>query len=122
MFLFSFNKTFFMSPIRETFFPDCEENRPGGSNNQNNIVKESNLFDVLKVLRESKRRKNTGLDEKYKRFSMNNIEDIKSSALNIFHFSPTANRGGNKMTEPEGKKINVENDKQPPSKLTKSKF
>merc|ERR1712133_344735 len=88
--------------VSNTTSSDCEENSPGGSNNQNNIVKESNLFDVLKVLRESKRKKNTGLDEKYKRFSMNNIEDIKSSALNIFHFSPITANKGNKVTEPEG--------------------
>ena len=42
--------------------------------------KESSLFDVLKIIREAKTKRScNNLDEKYKRFSMNNFDEMRSS-------------------------------------------
>ena len=49
---------------------------------------ESSLFDVLKIIRDTKTKKASLLDDKYKRFSMNNFEEIKSSVDPLFDFVP----------------------------------
>ena len=46
---------------------------------EKSLQQDSNLFDVLKILREAKRKKSKCTDEKYKRFSMNNFEELKNS-------------------------------------------
>ena len=52
---------------------------------EKSLQQDSNLFDVLKILREAKRKKSKCTDEKYKRFSMNNFEELKNSmAESIF--------------------------------------
>ena len=73
-------------------YSDFCEKSSGDDNVGNGNVKESNLFDVLKILRESKQKKSNSIDEKYKRFSMNNLEDLKKSPLlNLTQFSKPAN-------------------------------
>ena len=49
---------------------------------------ESSLFDVLKIIRDTKTKKASLLDDKYKRFSMNNFEEIKSSVDPLIDFVP----------------------------------
>ena len=65
--------------------------------------KASTLFDVLKILRESRRRKSSIIDEKYKRFSMNNFEDLKSSSAHLIDFTSSSKKTDeNKSTPDEG--------------------
>ena len=54
--------------------------------------KASNLFDVLKILRESRKRKSSNIDEKYKRFSMNNFEDLKGSSAHLIDFTSSSKK------------------------------
>ena len=53
---------------------------------------ESSLFDVLKIIRETKAKKNKILDDKYKRFSMNNFEEIKNSVDPLIDLIPKEKR------------------------------
>ena len=50
--------------------------------------KESSLFDVLKIIREAKAKRSSNLDEKYKRFSMNNFDEMRSSVEPIIDLIP----------------------------------
>ena len=84
---------------------ECES---GGSVGDGQHIKEkslqqdSNLFDVLKILREAKRKKSKCAEEKYKRFSMNNFEELKNSmAESIFpeHFPKTHELKSNTQTD-----------------------
>ena len=54
-----------------------------------NIDKESYNDNIYKNLRGEDKypKKKRGLDEKYKRFSMNNLEEFKTSMINLFDFS-----------------------------------
>ena len=54
--------------------------------------KASNLFDVLKILRESRKRNSSNIDKKYKRFSMNNFEDLKGSSALLLDFSSSSKK------------------------------
>ena len=79
--------------------------------------KASNLFDVLKILRESRKRKSSNIDEKYKRFSMNNFEDLKgSSALLLDFSSPSKKPVDNKSALDGDFEVKKEN------QLSKSKY
>ena len=51
--------------------------------------KESSLFDVLKIIREAKAKRScNNLDEKYKRFSMNNFDEMRSSVEPLIDLIP----------------------------------
>lgn len=51
--------------------------------------KESSLFDVLKIIREAKAKRSCNdLDEKYKRFSMNNFDEMRSSVEPLIDLIP----------------------------------
>ena len=69
---------------------------------EKSLQQDSNLFDVLKILREAKRKKSKCTDEKYKRFSMNNFEELKNSmAESIFpeQFPKTHEEKSNTQTD-----------------------
>jgi len=78
----------------------------GNCNNQTSereTTKESNLFDVLKVLREATRRKisSNRMENKYKRFSMNNFEDLKCTVTDLMDFSSRKDSNKIFVTETE---------------------
>ena len=51
--------------------------------------KESSLFDVLKIIREAKAKRSChNLEEKYKRFSMNNFDEMRSSVEPLIDLIP----------------------------------
>ena len=51
--------------------------------------KQSSLFDVLKIIREAKAKRScNNVDEKYKRFSMNNFDEMRSSVEPIIDLIP----------------------------------
>ena len=61
--------------------PDVEEEKER--------KKESSLFDVLKIIREAKAKKSChNLEEKYKRFSMNNFDEMRSSVEPLIDLIP----------------------------------
>ena len=61
--------------------------------------KESSLFDVLKIIREAKAKRScNNLDEKYKRFSMNNFDEMRSSVEPLIDLIP---RGEKKEKIPD---------------------
>ena len=69
---------------------------------EKSLQQDSNLFDVLKILREAKRKRSKCTDEKYKRFSMNNFEELKNSmAESIFpeQFPKTHEEKSNTQTD-----------------------
>ena len=84
---------------------ECERSNCAGDYNNQISGKESNLFDVLKVLREATRRKgssNNVVEQKYKRFSMNNFEDFKNTVSDLIDFSSKPST--NKVQETESNK------------------
>ena len=79
--------------------------------------KASNLFDVLKILRESRKRKSSNIDEKYKRFSMNNFEDLKGSSALLLDFSSSSKKPDDNNSALDGDfEVKKEN------QLSKSKY
>jgi len=70
-------------PPNELKVRDVREARildtPDHSTREREAQHQSSLFDVLKIIRDTKAKKSSLLDDKYKRFSMNNFEEIKSS-------------------------------------------
>ena len=79
--------------------------------------KASNLFDVLKILRESRKRKSSNIDEKYKRFSMNNFEDLKGSSALLLDFSSSSKKPDDNKSALDGDfEVKKEN------QLSKSKY
>ena len=72
---------------------------------------ESNLFETLKILRDAKNiKKKRNFDEKYKRFSMNNFEEFRTSMLDIIDFSLFKKSESEKKTSQLSESIHIKNE------------